>query len=794
MKQIAVSIFLLISISKGFAQEFCTDDKDESVESFANNLGVPNCYRNEIFETLQDKSNKTLCDCKKNFEIKANRKVKPITNDEKRELAAEVLIKEYKKILINNLFQTVKMRAAHPTSSSYPASLKSCRAKSVEDFTTNCNSEFAKKFFKQSNVLNNLSEEMAGELARFISSDQGFKPKKSLLERSPNKCPLKETDALLALNSTLEESFTPKMIDSIKKLNPQNFSSSAEVFLALSEESEDLSEIYDSLNSHPLFAEKLKNPSSFINFFKSIPSPANSDALKATLYNKSNGDFFDASLAESCDISFNSLKNTVCSSDFENGSINIDPYRNFNKIEGSDFKGVDQDLSTSENHISLNEKILRYCENSPAGKINLSEKSQEISKILDVQYSNQSLSQFRIDMADRSFGNTASILCSFTSANCTSNRLMCEMIKKYESMQKSDGIDAKLAKSSNKEINTLLRSMLGDMSKLDTDTKSILINEGILPREDGTLVPQPDIQERKPDFLAKQAAQSPTIKSITSGSLASPQNSRSQASNEDSYQNDYATPSASYATTSHNDSITDPTNQVREQSDSLEKVQNEIRKRLSGMNSKPTSLSDAKKIARDASRSLNRQLTPAQEAALADSMMNSNPRSAFNQAGSSSAGSTASSPGMSDTDTLQQKWEKGRMNAALKDMSGAQKALAKDSPLAVASKDAAAPAEMTKVALNLADDPRVTLSENFNKKLDQNDPETQLIKVLLRSKNSFLLQVKAMNFKIVFNDKSGFNVLLESGDKKEAERIRPQLEMFLKKISTTSPLHNIFKT
>jgi hypothetical protein len=119
-------------------------------------------------------------------------------------------------------------------------------------------------------------------------------------------------------------------------------------------------------------------------------------------------------------------------------------------------------------------------------------------------------------------------------------------------------------------------------------------------------------------------------------------------------------------------------------------------------------------------------------------------------------------------------------------MAGAQSVLGKDSSNGVSSAAGAEskPKDLTKVALNITEDPQVRLSDIFNKKIDQNDTETQLLRVLLKKKNNFLLQIKSMNFKVVFDQSNNFNVLLESGDRAEADRIRPQLEMFLKKLKS----------
>jgi hypothetical protein len=119
-------------------------------------------------------------------------------------------------------------------------------------------------------------------------------------------------------------------------------------------------------------------------------------------------------------------------------------------------------------------------------------------------------------------------------------------------------------------------------------------------------------------------------------------------------------------------------------------------------------------------------------------------------------------------------------------MAGAQAVASRD----IASEGASSPSvdgkpkDLTKVALNIQDDPKIKLSELFNSKISQNDSETQLLKVLLRNKNNFILQLKDLNFKVIFNPDNSFNLLFESGDQKEAERMRPQLEMFLKKLKT----------
>ena len=123
------------------------------------------------------------------------------------------------------------------------------------------------------------------------------------------------------------------------------------------------------------------------------------------------------------------------------------------------------------------------------------------------------------------------------------------------------------------------------------------------------------------------------------------------------------------------------------------------------------------------------------------------------------------------------------MNAALADMQGARRIAAKD---IIDAKTDSASKPLTTVALSIAEDPRITLSDVFNDKISRNDSETQLLKVLVRNQKNFILQVKSVNFKVIFDEKKELRILLESGDKKEAERLRPQLEMFLQKLKSNT--------
>jgi hypothetical protein len=520
-----------------------------------------------------------------------------------------------------------------------------------------------------------------------------------------------------------------------------------------------------------------------ISFAKNVPfSPDTKPSitkkdLLSTLYSKENGDKFDNDLAESCENSFKALNKAICSDEFQKGDIYNDPVKNFDKLNHS--PPTEDSLAASENLMQTNIKLLELCENKPGPKkLDLSFVNQEIGNSLMNNQKKDSLETYKNQKHVTEIGSLTANLCQMTDETCIEGTLTCTIYKRYKESQKPGTLENKLANSSNNEVNKLLRSMIGDPKNIDPKTKEILIAQGIIPKNDGTLVPQPEVSERRPEAYAAAQANSPAVASTGAQKTATTHSLQPTRFPASERQSNYST-NTSTVLKSPNLDMPDFSDLMRGSNEDLSEIQNEIRRRLSELpTNRPANMNEAKKIARDSFAAKGQSLTPQQEIAFADRIMRpAAPTIADTQ---SLNNDTPNRAAVSDTDSQLEKWNKGRMNAALADMAGAKQL---NKPDIIATSAESKPKELTKVALNLAEDPQVTLSEVFQDKFDRNDPETQLLKVLLRSKNPFLLQVKSMNFKVIF-DKNKFNVLLESGDSNEAQRIRPQLEMFLKKLKS----------
>jgi hypothetical protein len=341
------------------------------------------------------------------------------------------------------------------------------------------------------------------------------------------------------------------------------------------------------------------------------------------------------------------------------------------------------------------------------------------------------------------------------------------------------------ANFSNPEVNELLRSMLGDSTNFDPKTKEVLITNGIIPKEDGKLVSQPPIPETKEEFFSKIPSQQlgpkprPTKRSSTAQSAFSKPLLPQQASTAN-----YAAPIADTNKTDSDNSATQDFSNLKDSNAELKDIQDEIKRRLAGYpQKKPADINEAKKIVRDSYAAKGRKVSPFYEQKLAESLIQPATSTGFIGRAPSSENISGNSP--ESIAAVAEQRAARQKNAALEGMAGAQEVLRREAAQTSAGTTAGSQQkELNKVALSVPEDPKVKLSDLFASKIDQNDPETQLLKVLLKNKSNFLLQVNSTNFKVVFDERNNFSILLESGDKIAAERLRPQLETFLKRLKS----------
>lgn len=782
-----LAIGLIIFSSYSFSNEIEDCDVENNLSKIAKGITYPNCNTPQNIDGLQSRKMNLLCDsCKKDFELIHGKKITENAKHLQEEFFQSVL-NEYKKNITNNLLTALKTKTAYPNGAKYPKATAACKLKISKNVVDSCQSPAAKKMLSETKFFDNLQTELQNEAARFLSTDQAFNPKPTLLKRTPQTCHIPESDILLFSTLAIEDSLTPEMLEFIKTIDPKKYKSVGDLFASdeFMDNVGDFTELKVSLSNHPFFSSHMTSTESFINFVKKVPAPSESKDLKSVLYSKENGSSFDSALARNCESSFKAMQESICSNEFEEGKIFNDPTRNFSKLEISKQRPSEEQLASTENLIDTNIKLLEICENkNSGGRKNLTEINEKIGSFIQEDQKPLSFDDYTGSKYNSEIGSLSTALCEMTAEKCISGTMTCSIYKKYKEFNDPKSNISRPVNFANSEANELIRAMIGDnISNMDPKTKQILIVNGILPKDDGKFTPQLNIPETQQEFFAK--IPQPKINQFSANNsktnIASSQPARTQSTSNNYSNNSLSNNVSSSAPSGDMDDISDL---VRGSTEDIKDIQDEIKRRLENLpQSKPATIEDAKKIARDTFKNKGRKITPYQEQALAERMLQ--PAVPNSVSASMNNSGNPNSPSVSNTATQSEIYQAGLKDKALMGMQGAQNVLANEAAngRGPASVGGEKPKDLTKVALNIAEDPKVKLSDIFASKIDQNDPETQLLKVLLKSKNNFLLQIKDMNFKVVF-DGNNFNVLLESGDRAEAERMRPQLEIFLKRLKT----------
>lgn len=787
-------IFLQLFLASAFATDIC---EDGPVASFAKQLSLKNCVKASALALPKKERQVEICsECRKDFLIKYKSIEKEIKSESAQELYLNSALKEFEKNITDNLIESAKVRVLPSTGALLTNSINACKKKSLSEFEVGCKSPAALQLLSKNKLLDKIDQRVSNELAQILNDDPNLNlDQQSLLKRNKLSCFIPEKDVLLISTSAIEDTFSPELIRKLSQLDPSKFKATSELFL-----NEEVGELYDgdiselvtSLKSHPYLKFVTKTPNTLTSFLRSIPEPKDSSAFRKSLYSPEIGKQFDEDLAAHCETSFKALKEKICSPQFESGNISLGGIDNYSKIFGSPITVKEDELATNKQMIDENLNAFKLCnEKQPDSQTeHLLQTNSLISSKLSLPYKDMDLTYYQTQKWEHDFGLNMNKLCANEGKKCDDNSLKCKIMSNYSDLKDKNSRIFRLAKSSDSEANKLLRSIIGDNLQIDPQVRNVLVQNGILPKADGTIVSQPDIPERRPAqaIASSQNSQSQS-RARTASSLSAP--SSNNAYDDNSFPSAPEFASTSFSTESKfkdRSNTSDRMDSLDEQARKLKEVQDEIRRRL-GPNNKPTSLASAKKMASEAFESMNQSYTPEQINSVAEQLMNPQAPSSFS--GSSAAGQTGSSKAaVSQGKTVAQKFQEQQKFEALAGMAGAQQAFDAKS---VAGSQEASQKELKKVALNIADDPKISLSEVFNKKLDPNDPETKALKELLTKQSNFLLQFKSMNFKVVF-DKNTFNLLLESGDKKEAERIRPQLEMFLNKLKRNNTLHNLNQT
>ena len=779
---------LILFIGTALADEPCpVTGQENDFTKMCEEVAIPNCLTRTKLNLAQKGKTNPLCKaCQETFLGRAQldkSEIKSLSQDElkkkKKDLFFEITFQNYKKNITNSLVEITKLRSIEPTRSNFSESIKKCAFKRPEDFT-GCSKEMQNYL---GTSLTKLQKELSGEVAQLISKTVPKDRDTGLLNRSGSKglCPIPDRDLLYIQTMGIEESFSPEIIQNLIQSDLSKVTSLNDLFINLIGKGIKNSEqLTSDIQSHPLLSIFANKPHEFISFLQNL-NPKSSQGLRNSLYSKENGDQFDERLAKNCQETFETFANTICSQDFSNGDVSVNPFSKSAYFSES-LVAIDSSFSADEKTIQKNLAVFGLCQISETkGKLNLDEKLNEINQNLREDQAELPLKDYRGKKYEEDISTLNDVICNIAAGKtaCIDGTPNCEAYKRYKT---PSPIDKKFAESSNNEINSLLSSFLGKPKELTPEVKTILISEGILPKDDGTMVAQAEVPERQSGYFSSAPAAKPQQKvmPVTSGSANVASSARSGS---------YAAPSqyaanASFASDSSPMPMPNFSDLMGDDRD-LNDIQNEIMRRLSKLpKGRPVSKEDARRIVRDSFRTKGRQLPHDREDRFASRLMG--PHSRDNdyydgQDGFRDLPSNDRGMASANMKSAAEKYKADGMNRALADMGGARKAMETNDRAPASANDEKSKA-LTTVALNISEDPKVSLSKIFSEKLNANDPETKLLKVLVESKENFLLEIRGLSFKVVFDQNQKMNLLLSQGDKQVAENLRPQLEVFFKRL------------
>ncbi len=620
MKKILLLILINYSFFS-FAQECSSDMSPVDTTDFTA-LAIPNCATRINLQLLKNGKKEKLCDqCLKDFKYKSLLpEVSENEDKEKRKkLFREKSIAEYKKVISNTMIDIVKLRALGNTGSSFSESLKSCN---LSKATTSQVSPACQNSIKQIHQeISNIQGQLANELANIFSNHSTSKSK-GLLNRSSSAgqtCQLEQLglneQQLLYLNaSTFEDSLAPGVIEAFQKI-----SYSGNDYNSLIQTLRDKVEVDGSgFFSHPILMSFANDPQNLIAMMKRV-SPQTADKLREVLYAKENGNKLDTIFAKTCANAYNTLTASLCKKEYIDGDINPDINSSLKNIAEKYKTPRSEEFSNSEELVLLNKELNTLCTSSPSG-LSFGDFRKEICKGIDSRYVEDDFQDFSTRKYSNDFTNIQDALCKVKDkTSCSEETTECKLFNKYQELQKQNTVDSKLANSSNEEVNSLLRAMIGNPKDITPETRKILVSQGILPKDDGKFVEQPKVPEREPDYFknvaSSQSSQKTLYNNEVSAGSAQMKQANAGAGATDSF---YRAPSANNVAS--NDSVAPTqapitTNIIQDMKD-LSQINSEIARRLMNGSKGQTNLSrsDVRSVVEDVLK--NQSSTPPTTAAV----------------------------------------------------------------------------------------------------------------------------------------------------------------------------------
>lgn len=723
-----------------------------------NKLAIPNCITKDIRVDLKKGNLTQLCEvCRPKFEEQT--KIFGIKKDDKKINLTNTLQNELLKSLSSNLINIASLRSAHSLVGDYSKAINACDFK---NFKKNLIEKDQKTGTNCSKGIDDIEKKLVNELGLLLSPKSSNKDI-GVLKRSLNSAScLAESDIMRAKAQYIEENLDINLINKILSTNTDgDFEKNLE------------SSIPDNLvtmfSTHPVFANFLKDPKILFNILKGFPSSKNRDDVIKYLYKSqdiSNGVI--ENISSNCQKAFDTYLNTACTDNIKNNSVNLQGTTLNGPILGKIDNITSKTISDSDD-INKNFELIGICEiKNDKNALKINESLKEISSGLKSSQQQMILSEYQLAKYQDEFGDLQARVCKLNNEKCeepvkdVSDKPFCRI--RQLAKPKEGTVESRLASSSDENVNKLLRSFIGEPKDLSPEVKDVLVKEGILPKEDGKYVVQPDVPERRPNYFQRSNEAVAQVQPQVAN-----QTNRASASNYA-----YATPSFSNDSApavtpdeDDGDSKAVTTKKSIQDQQALSDIERKMLEKLM-KKQKSTNSPISKNDIRDEISNFYKENnlippTPVEQEKQVEKIANAIP---------------AMTPSSNTEGTAKLgKREKESFNDAL---------LRNNPAVAAAAKAEAEAKNSPVVTIQGLDQVQVSVDELLNESISKNTNEGQLIKHYFENKKDFVLKLKDCAFRINFNkERNTFELNFEpgSGDKYEAIRIKPKLLQFFQNLN-----------
>jgi hypothetical protein len=766
---------LILSIQVGWTIDTVNGDHCEvnSEGQLQSTLRIPNCTNRTSIIGATEGNFEALCEtCKTEYDHAVARF--PGADPAISRLSLKnVMTDEFKKAISANLFDVAALRSVYTSGADLSSAISKCDFNRFE-------SDLKKSKCAQQIDFNGIKNQLAQELKELLSSTPSQNDHGILNRDLPAvSCQISDVQILRAKAIVLENNINDGVISKIKNAKASNRQEWEEFF------KNELGALYgDTFSTHPIFSHLLAEPGKFKDFFNRLPSPVTAKVFRNLLYNDpAVNETVSKSIGNKCEVAFDTFKENICHSDIQNNQAKISSLPIPNPLTGEIqvSRGQFVDLTNPE-QILKSKEATRICDViKPRGGLDFFQKINDMTGWMPEQYATIPYESYRKIKYEQEVNEMRIAACDVekSGGSCNESDLACQVFKNIKDSRDDSTDIGGLAKSSDPKVNELLRAMIGNSPTLPPATRTFLVNAGILPDAEGKIIPQPEVPQRRSDFLAREAGNSPTTpKPQSQHARVAPQAAGNLAGGA-SHQSNAFQPSKTALSdeTSLPDKLS-PTDQQE-----LSRIENEMIRRLGG--NIPRTQGQARQEVRDTFKDQRLPLPRSWESPIAHNLINGKPPFSNLPEIAPEERSTLS-PGKSS----EEQWRDEQRLRALSGMAGAQGAGSSAtegsrSPASSQVPESTTTSVLSTIALSVPDERlKGNLHEVLSEKLNRNDAEAQVLRVLLHNKKDFLLQLNELTFKISFDQKRNiFKVEMENGNVANQTQLISQITTFLNRTS-----------